>query len=115
MNSGTAGITFGAVTFTDAPTFHVVNPTAGGTTLLTLGAVTNAGFSATITGNGNVAQSAVMDGAGGLILGVAGGATYSGTTTLNRANTYTGETVVNSGTLEISTSGGTSASAGSSP
>lgn len=105
VTSGTAGITFGATTFTAAPTFHVVNPTAGGTTLLTLGAVTNGGFGVTFTGNGNVAQTGVISGTGGVTLGVVGGDAFSGVATFNQINTYGGNTVVNSGTLVLSAGG----------
>lgn len=109
VSSGTAGITFGATTFTAAPIFHIVNPTAGGTTLLTLGAVTNGGFGVTFTGNGNVAQTGVISGTGGVTLGVVGGDAFSGVATFNQINTYTGNTVVNSGTLVLSAGGGAGA------
>ncbi|WP_009959323.1 autotransporter-associated beta strand repeat-containing protein [Verrucomicrobium spinosum] len=105
VSSGTAGITFGTTTFTAAPTFHIVNPTTGGTTLLTLGAVTNGGFGVTFTGNGNVAQTGIISGAGGVTFGVAGGDAFSGVATFNQINTFTGNTVVNSGTLVLSAGG----------
>lgn len=109
VSSGTAGITFGATTFTAAPIFHVVNPTTGGTTLLTLGAVTNGGFGVTFTGNGNLAQTGVISGAGSVTFGVVGGDVFSGVATFNQINTFTGNTVVNSGTLVLSAGGGAGA------
>ena len=108
VTSGAAGVAFGATTFTAAPIFNIVNPTAGGTTLLTLGAVTNGGFGATFTGNGNVAQTGVISGAGGVVLGglaATGGDPFSGLVTFNQINTYTGNTVVNSGTLTLAAGG----------
>jgi autotransporter-associated beta strand protein len=94
VSSGTAGITFGAVTLTNAPTFTVNNPAGGGVTLLTLGAVTNSTFTPIINGSGNVAQTGVW-GAG------SGGITYSGSgvLTLSQANTFTGVVTINSGTV----------------
>jgi autotransporter-associated beta strand protein len=97
VTSGTQGLTFGATTLTGNATFSVNNSTAAGstsTTLLTLGAVANSSFTATITGNGSVAQTGVWgNGAGGI--------TYSGagTLTLNQANTFTGALTVTSGTV----------------
>jgi autotransporter-associated beta strand protein len=95
VTSGTAGITFGATTFTGAPTFTVTNP-AVGTTQLSVPAVNPGGFTATFYGNGNVIQTGIWG-------ATAGGITYSGTgiLTLNQANTYTGGTTLNSGTLNI--------------
>ena len=107
VNSGTAGVTFGATTLTGATTFAITNPTNGGTTLLTLGAVTNGANTATFTGNGNFAQSGVWgNGAGGITFGVSGGTVYSGTATLNQANTYLGTTTINSGTVRATGNAG---------
>jgi autotransporter-associated beta strand protein len=92
--SGNQGLTFGATTFTGAPTFTVNNNGLGATTVLTLGAVTNGANTALINGSGNVAQTGVWgNGAGGI--------TYSGTgtLTLNQANTFTGAVTLNSGTI----------------
>lgn len=93
-----AGITFGATTLSGNPTFNISNPTAGGSTLLTLGAVNNGANTVTLKGNGKFAQTGVWGtGAGGLTLD----ATYTGTATLNQVNTYTGNTTINGGTLQI--------------
>ncbi len=94
--SGTAGITFGAVTHTAAPTYTVNNPAGGGVTQLSLGAVTNSTFLTTFNGSGNIIQTGVFgNGSGGI--------SYSGTgiLTLNQANTYTGLTTISTGTLKL--------------
>jgi len=53
VSSGTAGVTFGAVTASAvSPTFTVINPVNGGTTLLTLASITPIAGE-TITFNGN--------------------------------------------------------------
>ena len=57
VNSGTAGLTFGATTLTGNTVFNITNPAGGGVALLTLGAVANGANTATLTGNGNFAQS----------------------------------------------------------
>jgi Fibronectin type III domain. len=97
--SGTAGVTFGAVTHTAAPTYTVNNPAGGGVTQLSLGAVTNSTFLTTFNGSGNIIQTGVFgNGSGGI--------TYSGTgiLTLNQANTYTGSTTISTGTLKLGAS-----------
>ena len=76
VNSGTAGLTFGATTLTNNATFNVVNPSGGGSTTLTLGAVGGVGFGLTKSG--------------------------TGTLSLGSTNTYTGATTVNAGTLLVS-------------
>ncbi len=52
VNSGTAGVTFGATTFSANPTFSITNPAGGGTTVLTLGALADGGTARTITQSG---------------------------------------------------------------
>ncbi len=97
VTSGTAGVTFGATTFTGAPTFNIANPSGGGITLLKLGAVTNGSNTASFTGSGNFAQTGVWgSGTGGVTLEL----TYTGTVLMSQANTYTGATTVDGGTLE---------------
>ena len=93
VNSGTAGITFGATSFSGSPTFTINNPT-GGITQFSVAAVSPAGYDATINGNGNMVQTDVWG-------ATAGGITYSGTgtLTLNQANTFTGALTVNNGTV----------------
>ncbi len=101
--SGTAGLTFGAVTLSGPPTFNVTNPTAGGTTRLSLGAVNNGANTMTFIGNGNVVQTGVWgNGAGGVTIGPA----FTGTMTLNQANAYTGVTTLDSGTLVVANASG---------
>ena len=92
--SGTAGLSFGNVNVTGDAIINVTNPAAGGGTLLTLGAVTNAS-SLTFTGNGNIAQSAPWS--GGVI---AFDSNFTGTAVLSQSNTYSGGTIVSGGTLQ---------------
>ncbi len=88
--SGTAGLTFGATTFTGAPIFDV-----GASANLTLGAITNASNFATI-----------KQGAGILTIGGANASTgtltiNAGTATLNATGRWTGDvTVASGGTLQ---------------
>ncbi len=95
VTSGTARLDFDATNFTGAPTFAINNPVGGGVTQLTLGALDNAGFNATVQGNGNLAQSGVWTGAGNLILD----STYSGTVNLSQGNSFAGDIIARSGTL----------------
>lgn len=82
VNSGTAGVTFGATTLSGNAAFNVTNPGAGGVTLLTLGAIGQTGGARSLTksGNGQLSLTAV-------------------------SNTYTGNTIVNGGTLLLANSG----------
>jgi autotransporter-associated beta strand protein len=85
VNSGTAGLVLGTtntaihtVTLNGTPTLNVTNPTAGGTTELTLnGVIGDGGLGYGITKTGN------------------------GLLTLSGTNTYTGTNAVNVGTLRI--------------
>ena len=65
--------------------------------LLTIGtgAVTNGGFLLTVGGTGNTTVSSVIQGSGGLTK------TGAGILTLSGANTFTGQTNVNVGTLKL--------------
>ncbi|MGB8166722.1 MAG: autotransporter-associated beta strand repeat-containing protein, partial [Chthoniobacteraceae bacterium] len=94
--SGTAGVTFGAVTANTGASIFTVNNPAVGTTLLTLGAVTNGASVLTFNGTGNTTVSGVLGGG-------SGGVTMSGTgtLTLSGANTFTGLTTINSGTVAL--------------
>ena len=101
----TAGITFGNTTLTGASTFSI-----GSGSTLSLAAVANGGNNATITGAGNFVQTGVWgNGAGSITFD----SSFSGTATLNQANTYTGGTYLNAGTLAIGidSSGSTAGSA----
>ena len=70
VTSGTAGLTFGATTYTGAPTFNITNPSGGGTTFLALGNINNGVYTASFTGNGSFAQTGVWgNGVGGVTLG----------------------------------------------
>ncbi len=94
VTTGIQGLTFDATSLTGASMFTVNNPSLGGTTLLTLGAVNNGTFTATINGNGSVAQTGVWgSGTGGIIYNGAG------TLTLNQANTFTGALSVAGGNV----------------
>jgi autotransporter-associated beta strand protein len=96
-NAGTAGLSFTNTTLTGAATFNINNPVSGGTTLLTLGPLNNAGFTATLTGNGNFAQptGGAISGTGGFTLS----AGYSGVATFSQTNNYTGATTIIGGSL----------------
>ncbi|MDZ4782669.1 MAG: autotransporter-associated beta strand repeat-containing protein [Planctomycetia bacterium] len=52
VTSGTAGLIFGATTFSGDATFNIANPVGGGATLLTLGALNDGGAARTITKSG---------------------------------------------------------------
>ncbi len=93
VNAGTAGVTFGNMAFAAAPTFTVNNPSLGGNTLFTFGAVSGT-FGATYNGNGDAIQTGRYEIAGG-------GINYSGTGNLflNRQNTFTGVLNISSGNV----------------
>ncbi|MEI6081531.1 MAG: autotransporter-associated beta strand repeat-containing protein, partial [Verrucomicrobiota bacterium] len=98
VTSGTAGLTFGATTLNGNATFDISNPTGGGVTLLTAGAITGGANTLTLRGNGNFAQSDVWSGTGsGLTLD----STYTGNATLNKLNIFTGKTTIGGGTLTV--------------
>ena len=98
--SGTAGLTFGAVTAATS-TFTANNPaTYGAVTLLTLGAIMpTSNDNITFAGSGNITTGAI--GAAGTA-----GVTMQGTgnLTLSTANGFTGGLTVNSGTVVATTS-----------
>jgi autotransporter-associated beta strand protein len=96
VNSGTAGLTFGATTLSASGAVFTAN--AG--TQLTLGAVSGTNTAFFVRGSGGVLLSAgVSTGTGGINKG------GSGVLTLSAANTYTGATVVNAGTVQLSGTG----------
>src|SRR5205814_5266312 len=94
------GLTFGAVTAnTGATTSTVNNPAGGGTTLLTLASLTKGASNViTFNGTGSTTVTGVLGaGSGGVIM------SGTGTLTLNGADTYTGSTTINSGTVKLGT------------
>lgn len=86
----------GAITFGSAST---ISSDAG--TLTLSGNLNNGGFLFTETGAGNVTITSVISGSGGLTKNGAGTLTLSGAS----ANTYTGTTTVNQGTLVLAKPG----------
>ena len=104
VTNGIAGVTFGTTTLTGtalltSPVVNVANPTGGGVTQLSSGAMSISAHTALtpiFNGNGNVIQTGVWSN-GGAALGV----TYNGTgsLTLNQNNTYTGTLHVGGGTV----------------
>jgi fibronectin-binding autotransporter adhesin len=93
----------GTVTTTGATTI-----TADTGSSFTLGTLTGAGNDVTFGGAGNITAGAVTTGAGAVNINSTGNVTFNGTT----ANTYTGTTTVNSGTLVLAKSASTDAIAG---
>lgn len=82
----------GAITLGTAST---ISSDAG--SLILTGGITNAGFTTTFTGAGNIAENGIISGSGGLTKN------GSGTVTLSGANTFTGTTTVSAGTLQVNT------------
>jgi autotransporter-associated beta strand protein len=100
VTGGTASMAFtGDSSLTGSTTIELINPVAGGTTLLMVRALAAAGNNLTLKGNGNFIQGvSVISGSGSqFILDP----TYSGTATLNQVNTFTGGVTLNAGTLNI--------------
>jgi fibronectin-binding autotransporter adhesin len=95
VNSGTAGVTFGATTLTGASTLAVDTGA-----LLTLGAVANGANLLTVSGAGNTTITGVLgNGAGGVAN------TGAGLLTLSGANTFTGGTTISAGTVRGTVAG----------
>lgn len=105
VNSGTAGINFGAVTHSVSPTYTVNNPTGGGITQLSLGATTGGNFPVVMNGNGNIVQSGAFNIQPATAAESA--ITYSGTgtLTLSQNNTMTQRLTISSG-LVVATANG---------
>lgn len=92
----TAGVAFGATTFSGAPTFAI-----GANATLSIGAVTNDVNDATITGAGNFRQTGVWgSGSGGIVFAPS----FTGIASLNSANTFSGAVTIHSGTVIVANS-----------
>ena len=91
VTSGTAGLTFGAVTLTGNAT---INTNTGA--LTTLGAVSGSGKNFAIGGAGNTTISGVIGTTTGTLT-----KNGAGTLTLSGANTYTGATTISAGTILV--------------
>ncbi|MCX7003829.1 MAG: autotransporter-associated beta strand repeat-containing protein, partial [bacterium] len=91
VNSGVAGLAFGATILSGAAVFDVGDAIV----LLTLPAVDNGGHTFTVQGIGNTAISGIISAGGGITKAGAG------TLTLSGANTYSGATTINGGTLKL--------------
>lgn len=74
---------------------QTVECTTAGTSLYLEGNLTNGGFTLTVSGNGTVGLDGSISGSGGVTKNGTGTLSYGGGT----ANTYSGATLVNSGTL----------------
>jgi autotransporter-associated beta strand protein len=97
VNNTSAGIAFGATTFTGSPNFNIATGTS-----LSLGATSNDTFTATLNGAGSFVQTGVLGGGagtGGLTLS----STYTGTATLSQVNTFTGPVTIDGGVLSVAT------------
>lgn len=103
VNSGTAAFVAGATTLNGNASFNITNPVAGGTTQLSLGPVTGNANAITLTGNGDLVQTGAIASSAATALTLGSG--YAGLATLSQANSYSGVTQVNGGTLAFSTSG----------
>ncbi len=77
-----------------------------GTTLNLTGNVTGSGSNLNLTGTGTLNLNQITTGTGGVTIDSTGTVNFNGTTT---ANTYTGLTTVNSGTLVLNKTAGTNA------
>ncbi len=100
VTSGTAGATITAISAAaGSPTFNIVNPVAANTrTLLTLPTAALGANSLTVKGSGNLAQTGVWSSTGGQVMFASD---FSGLAALNQANTFTGGTVIDGGTVQI--------------
>jgi len=102
VDSGTSGITFGAVTLSGAPTFTVNTGS-----LLTLASVTGTAQNISVNGAGDTTVS-------GAIATTSGSLTKSGNgiLTLNGANTFTGGLTLNAGTVSLGNTAALNSTAG---
>jgi fibronectin-binding autotransporter adhesin len=103
INSGVAGITMGAVT-QSATSTYVVTDVPGAVTQFSFAAFANGGFTPLFNGDGNVLQTGIMSGNGGLTFSA------TGTITLSQANTFIGNVSVNDGIVIATAAAGLGAS-----
>lgn len=107
LNVATSGTTTlsGALTLDGDATLG----NSGGTFTLT-GGITGSGYTLTTAGTGTInLNHAIATGSGGYIQNATDTVSFGGTT---NANTYTGDTLVNAGTLNLNKTAGTAAIAG---
>lgn len=111
VNSGTAGINFGAVSHNISPTYTVTNPAGGGLTQLSLGALNGGAFPVVFEGNGNVVQTGAFNIQPSLATESAITYSGSGTLTLSQNNTMTQRLTLSSG-LVVATANGNALGSG---
>ena len=96
FTSGIATVGFGATTLNRSAIFNITDSSGGGTTLLSLGALTGGANAVTLRGDGDFAQSGIFAGVGAsLVLD----GDYTGIATLNQANSFDGGVAIRSGTV----------------
>lgn len=98
FNGGTGGLTVASTGFTSLGAATLTGAqvwTNSSVNNLSVGNINNAGFALTLGGTGNFDLTGVVIGTGGLVK------TGSGTATLTAANTYSGATTLESGTLTL--------------
>lgn len=111
INSGTAGITFGAVTHSANTTYTINNPVNGGVNQLSLGALTGGTFPVIFNGDGNVIQTGAFSISPALATESAINFQSIGTLTLNQANTMTQRLTISNGVVIATANAGALGSA----
>ena len=96
FTSGVATVGFGATTLNRSAIFNITDSSGGGTTLLSLGALTGGANAVTLRGDGDFAQTGIFAGVGAsLVLD----GDYTGIATLNQTNSFDGGVTIRSGTV----------------
>ncbi len=111
VTSGTAGITFGAVSHSVSPTYTVTNPVGGGITQLSLGALTGSTFPVIMAGSGDIVQTGAFSISPATATESAINYQGTGTLTLSQANTMTQRLTLTSGTIVATNNAGALGSA----